>query len=191
MAPRRPTGLAERLAPHVPRRFDPAVYAWWLRRPARWPWVRRQGGRAGVDGPVVTHGRRRTAQLAPIVERLATLLVVGHDLRAAVEHVVGTGRGPVVAELAPVATQLAAGVPAAAAVRSWARRASCPHVAQLAADLRGCAGVTDTAGVLERHARLLRRQVLRDQLRTLRRRTAVLWLAALVTCATTAVVVAA
>lgn len=118
------------------------------------------------------------------------LLVVGHDLRAAVEHVVGTGRGPVVGELGPIAAQLARGVPAATAVRSWARWASCPHVAQLAADLRGCAGVVDAADVLERHARLLRRQVLRDQLLTLRQRTAAVWLAAMVTCVTTAAVVA-
>jgi len=140
---------------------------------------------------VVTHRAQRTAQLAQVVERLATLLGVGHDLRAAVQHVVDMGRGPVVAELAPVAAQLVAGVPAGAAVRSWARRAACPHVAQLAADLRGCADVGDTTAVVERHARLLRREALRDQLCTLRRRTAAVWVAAVVTCVTTAAAVVA
>jgi Flp pilus assembly protein TadB len=125
------------------------------------------------------------------VERIATLLGAGYDLRAAVEHVVATGGGPVVAELASVATQLARGAPAAAAVRSWARRMACPHLAQLAADLRGCADVGEMTAAFERRAHLLRRAVVGDQLRTLRRRTAVVWVAAMGACGTTVAFVVA
>lgn len=136
-------------------------------------------------------GRRRRAQLAQILDRLVTMLRTGHDLPAAVGHVVGTGRGPVVAELAPVADRLAAGVPAASAIRSWALWSACPHVAQLAADLRGCADVGDATAAVARHACLLRRAVLRDQLRTLVRRTAVVSVMAVIAGVTTVAVVVA
>lgn len=184
MASERRLGLAERLAPHLPRRFDPAVYAWWpqatTRRP---PW---RHGRPG-SGTAASR-RRRTAQLAQVAAWLALLHRTGHDLPAAVDHVVRTGRGPVVAELAPVAAQLAAGVPAGAAYRSWARRSACPHVAQLAADLRACADAGDTTAVLDRHARRLSGAALRAELHVLRLRTAAVWVAGAATCVTTAVV---
>ena len=192
MVARRQTGLSERLAPHVPRRFDPDVYAWWPRRTPRWALTpRRAVRRPASDRPVLTQGRRRRSELAQVLERLATLLGVGHDLPAAVAHVVGTGRGPVVAELAAVAARLAAGAPAAAAVRSWARRAACPHVAQLAADLRDCADVGDATTAFAWHAHMVRRAVLRDQRQTMRRRTVVVSVVAVVTWVTTVALVVA
>lgn len=181
MTVRRRARLAARLAPHLPRRFDPTVYAWWPRTmPDRSRW--RPGGRAAAS--------RRHAQLAQVLDRLALLLGVGHDLRAAVDHVVAAGRGPVVAELAGVAGQLASGTPAAAAVRSWGRRAACPYVAQLAADLRRCVGADDVTTVVERHALRLQRAVVREQVRASRLRAAAVWVAAAVACAGTAIAIA-
>ena len=99
-----------------------------------------------------------------------------------------TGRGPVVAELVGVAAQLAAGTPAGAAFRAWAQRSACPHVAQLAADLRVCADAAGVTAVLDGHARRLSGVALRDVLHALRLRTGVVWAAACVTCVTTAAV---
>lgn len=187
MTPRRPDGLAERLAPHLPQRFDPAVYTW-SQAPSLLRW--RRGGAGGLRSLAASGGaRRRTAQLAQVVERLALLHAAGHDLPSAVDHVVGTGRGPVVAELGGVAAQLSAGTPAGAAFRSWAQRSGCPHVAQLAADLRVCADAGGMTAVLDRHARRLSGVALRDVVHVLRLRTAAVWAAAGATCVTTAAVV--
>jgi hypothetical protein len=186
MTPRRPHGLAERLAPHLPQRFDPAVYTW-----SQAPGLRRWR-RGGADWPrslTASGARRRTAQLAQVVERLALLHAAGHDLPSAVDHVVGAGRGPVAAELGGVAAQLSAGTPAGAAFRSWAQRSDCPHVAQLAADLRACADAGGTTAVLDRHARRLSGVAVRDVVHVLRLRTAAVWAAAGIACVTTAAVV--
>lgn len=133
---------------------------------------------------------RRTAQLAQVVDRLAVLVGVGDGLDRAIVRIARTGRGPVADELDAVAASLGDGVPVPSALRSWARQAACPHVAQLAADLRTCTSVDDAAGVLERHARVLRQRADRNELWRLCVRVTVIWVTAAAAAAATALAIA-
>jgi len=152
--PSRRTDLAERLAPHLPRRYGPETYGWWS-PPDRW--------RASGKGPRVAH-------VVQVLDHLALLHGLGHDLAGAVEVVVANGRGPAVAELAGVAAALATGTPAADALRAWGRRSACPHVAQLAADLRTCIDADAATAAIRQHAERLRCRAWDQRLRALRRR---------------------
>jgi hypothetical protein len=71
-------------------------------------------------------------------------------------------------------------------VDDWATAARCPWVLLLAAELRDAATIGAIVTALDRCATVTRRAAQREGLRRLRRRSWVIWLAGVGTCAVTA-----
>ncbi|HEX6255387.1 MAG TPA: hypothetical protein VFZ70_06210 [Euzebyales bacterium] len=172
--------LVERLAPHVPSvdgasTIDPGSAVRYAPRPP--------GQRV-----------RRVEELAEAFDRWALLVAAGASPDAAITRVVGAAdvvgaaahRGPcVVDELRQVRDALASGVSVADAVDGWAAATRCPWVTLLAAELRDATSVDTVVVALDRCATATRRAAQRAGLRRLRRRSWVVWLAGVGTCAAT------
>ena len=171
-ARRRP--LASRLRAHVVSEFDRADHGWWTPRSAARPLPAGMAP-ARVIWWRLTAGRRRTAELAYVVELLAVLVGAGCSLPVAIDRVLQRGHGLVIDELTTVRGWMREGQPAARALRRWSMTTSCDVTGRLAAAVAATAPAEALAQRLHVLADVVYQRVHDERLAALHRIARIAW----------------
>lgn len=104
------------------------------------------------------------------------LLGAGWSLFGALERVARRGDGAVASDLARVVARIRQGQTEAAALREWAELADVPAVERLVAVLALERETTDLASLIAEEARAIRRDVQRELVETMGRRSQKVWI---------------
>jgi type II secretory pathway component PulF len=168
---RRP--LDSRLRAHVVSEFDRADHGWWTPRSSARPLS--TGTPVRVIWWRLIARRRRTAELAYVVELLAVLIGAGCSLSVAIDRVLQRGRGLVIEELAIVRGWMREGQPAVRALRRWSMTTSCDMTGRLAAAVAATASVEELAQRLHVLADVAYQRVHDEQLAAMQRIVRIVW----------------
>ena len=129
---------------------------------------------------VVDAGRRWQRQLyleLPVVaEQLGMLLGAGWSLFGALDRVARRGEGAVASDLGRVVARIRQGQTEAAALREWADLADVAAVDRLVAVLALDRETSDLASLIAEEARSIRRDVQRELVETMGRRSQKVWI---------------
>lgn len=129
---------------------------------------------------VVEAGRRWQRQLyleLPVVaEQLGMLLGAGWSLFGALDRVARRGDGAVASDLERVVARIRQGQTEAAALREWADLADVPAVERLVAVLALDRETSDLASMIAEEARSIRRDVQRELVETMGKRSQKVWI---------------
>lgn len=129
---------------------------------------------------VVEAGRRWQRQLyleLPVVaEQLGMLLGAGWSLFGALDRVARRGDGAVASDLERVVARIRQGQTEAAALREWADLADVPAVERLVAVLALDRETSDLASLIAEEARSIRRDVQRELVETMGKRSQKVWI---------------
>ena len=140
---------------------------------------------AAVGGFVVTElqldrecrrwDRRRVLELPVVAEQLAMLLGAGYSVGAALDRVAARANGACSADIAVVCRRVGQGLSEPAALAEWSEAAANPAVDRLVAVLRLSRETSDLGRLLAEEARAIRRQVLRQAVEVMDRRSQQAW----------------
>ena len=133
-----------------------------------------------LEQQVVEAGSRWKRQLyleLPVVaEQLGMLLGAGWSLFGAIDRVARRGDGAVATDLERVVARIRQGRTEAAALREWAELADVPAVDRLVAVLALDRETSDLASLIAEEARSIRRDVQRELVETMGRRSQKVWI---------------
>jgi len=169
---RRP--LASRLRAHVVSEFDRADHGWWTPRSSARPLSTGSTPVRMIWWRLVAR-RRRTAELAYVVELLAVLIGAGCSLPVAIDQVLQRGRGLVIEELAIVRGWMREGHPVVRALRRWSMTTSCDMTGRLAAAVTATASVEELAQRLHALADVMYQRVHDERLAAMQRIARIAW----------------
>ncbi|HET6792867.1 MAG TPA: type II secretion system F family protein, partial [Acidimicrobiales bacterium] len=140
---------------------------------------------AAVGGFVVTElqldrecrrwDRRRVLELPVVAEQLAMLLGAGYSVGAALDRVASRANGACSADVGVVCRRVGQGLSEAGALAEWSEAAANPAVDRLVAVLRLSRETSDLGRLLAEEARAIRRQVLRQSVELMDRRSQQVW----------------
>lgn len=119
--------------------------------------------------------RRLTLEMPVVAEQMATLLGAGWSLGGAINRLADRGTGACAADLARVRARLQQGVSSAQALREWADLAEVDAVDRVVAVLELERDTADLGRLLAEEARAIRRQVHRELLESIERRSQQVW----------------
>jgi Flp pilus assembly protein TadB len=170
-ARRRP--LASRLRAHVVSEFDGADHGWWARQQTARP-LSTGAARRVIWWRLITR-RRRTAELADVVELLAVLVGTGCSPADAIDRVLQRGRGLVIDELTIVRGWMRDGQPAVRALRRWSLATACDIAGRLAAAVAAAASTGELAQRLHTLADVVHQRVHDERLAALQRGARIAW----------------
>lgn len=120
--------------------------------------------------------RRVTLELPVVAEQLATLLSAGWSLGSALGRVADRGQGACAADLTRVRTRVQQGLSESQALREWAELVRVDGLDRLVAVLALNRETSDLGRLLSEEARAIRRQVHRDLLESIERRSQQVWI---------------
>ena len=133
-----------------------------------------------LEQQVVEAGKRWQRQLyleLPVVaEQLGMLLGAGWSLFGAIDRVATRGDGAVASDLGRVVARIRQGRTEAAALREWAELVDVPAVARLVAVLALDRETSDLASLIAEEARAIRRDVQRELIETMGKRSQKVWI---------------
>jgi tight adherence protein C len=115
-------------------------------------------------------------ELPVVAEQLGMLLRAGWSLTAALGRVAERGRGAVAADLGRVGRRVRQGVPESTALREWADLARVPAVERLGGVLALSRETSDLGRLIAEEARALRREVHRELVEQIERRSQQVWI---------------
>jgi tight adherence protein C len=120
--------------------------------------------------------RRLFLELPVVCEQLGMLLSAGYSLGGALDRVARRGRGACARDLASVGSRIRHGVSDLDALREWAARAQVPAVHRLVAVLCLHRDATDLGALTSSEAHAARREVQRELIESIERRSQQVWI---------------
>ncbi len=120
--------------------------------------------------------RHLRLELPVVAEQLGMLLSAGYSLGAALSRLADRGTGAVAADLRRVCDRISQGVTEIDALREWATLARVDALDQLVAVLALNREATDLGGLVAEEARAVRRELHRDLLEVIERRSQQVWI---------------
>lgn len=120
--------------------------------------------------------RRLFLELPVFAEQLAMLIAAGWSLSAALHRLGTRGHGTIARDLRTVTTRTRSGMSAIEALREWAELADVDALSRLVAVLALDRDATDLAGLVSQEARSIRRDVHRELLEAIERKSQQVWI---------------
>jgi Flp pilus assembly protein TadB len=120
--------------------------------------------------------RHLRLELPVVTEQLGMLLSAGYSLGAALTRLAERGSGAATADLRRVCDRISQGVPEIDALREWAALARVDALDQLVAVLALNREATDLGGLVAEEARAVRRELHRNLLEVIERRSQQVWI---------------
>lgn len=116
-----------------------------------------------------------TLELPVVIEQLGMLLSAGYSIGAAINRLGRRGRGRSAAELAKVSARIRQGIPEIDALREWAAYTDLAAVERLVGVLALNWEASDLGALISAEARSVRREVQRQQVELIERRSQQVW----------------